>query len=76
MLTWLKRLFRRENRNELPDSMLDLRGSDPCWCGSGRKYARCHRPEDRRMQRKLGISSKTIRNNPFICQPRRKGVTK
>lgn len=38
-----------------PRSMQDLRGSDPCWCGSGKSYRRCHRPEDRRREKELGI---------------------
>ncbi len=21
--------------------------NEPCWCGSGRKYKKCHEPEDR-----------------------------
>jgi hypothetical protein len=66
MFAWLNKLFRRETRAELPDSLVDLRGSDPCWCGSGRKYARCHRPEDRRRMRELGISPAAYRGNPFV----------
>lgn len=27
--------------------MSALRPNDPCWCGSGRKYKRCHEPKDR-----------------------------
>ena len=72
MIAWLKNLFRRWQIRELPDSLTDLRGSDPCWCGSGRKYARCHRPEDRRCMRELGISQAAVRGNPFVSKPRRK----
>ena len=25
--------------------------NDPCWCGSGRKYKKCHGPADERMER-------------------------
>ncbi|MEE1274785.1 MAG: SEC-C metal-binding domain-containing protein, partial [Olegusella sp.] len=25
--------------------------NDPCWCGSGRKYKKCHGPSDERMER-------------------------
>jgi hypothetical protein len=25
----------------------DLRGSEPCWCGSEKRYSHCHRDEDR-----------------------------
>ncbi|MFP5299469.1 MAG: SEC-C metal-binding domain-containing protein, partial [Actinomycetota bacterium] len=24
----------------------DLRSNDPCWCGSGKKYKRCHKPSE------------------------------
>jgi hypothetical protein len=26
--------------------------NDPCWCGSGKKYKKCHLPEDEKKQRK------------------------
>ena len=26
-----------------------LRSNDPCWCGSGRKYKRCHKPSEGRV---------------------------
>jgi methionyl aminopeptidase len=27
-----------------------LKANDPCWCGSGRKFKRCHRDSDERLQ--------------------------
>jgi methionyl aminopeptidase len=27
-----------------------LKANDPCWCGSGRKYKRCHKPTEGRVQ--------------------------
>lgn len=65
-MRWLDRLFRRRRTRPLPDSMTDLRRSDPCWCGSGRRYAGCHRKEDRQRMRELGISKGRLRNNPFV----------
>ncbi|MEI8323656.1 MAG: SEC-C metal-binding domain-containing protein, partial [Actinomycetes bacterium] len=29
--------------NQTPPAVLPV-ASDPCWCGSGRKYKRCHKP--------------------------------
>jgi hypothetical protein len=26
--------------------------NDPCWCGSGKKYKKCHLPEDDKKQAK------------------------
>jgi methionyl aminopeptidase len=30
-------------------SRVALKANDPCWCGSGRKYKRCHRPTEGRI---------------------------
>jgi uncharacterized protein YecA (UPF0149 family) len=27
---------------------VDLQRNDPCWCGSGKKYKKCHYEEDRK----------------------------
>lgn len=31
-----------------PDSALMLRRNDTCWCGSGKKYKRCHEESDKK----------------------------
>ena len=31
-----------------PKSAMDLQRNDPCWCGSGKKYKKCHYESDRR----------------------------
>lgn len=66
-MNWLKRLFRsgREPDNTA-DSMTDLRRSDPCWCGSGRHYGKCHCKEDLKRMRALGINQAALRSNPFV----------
>lgn len=53
----LSRLLRgsKSKSDSYPRSMQDLRGGDPCWCGSGKSYRRCHRPEDRRREKELGL---------------------
>ena len=45
----LRRLFGRRKpaaSAHVPDTMQELGRNDPCWCGSGRKYKKCHRDED------------------------------
>ena len=43
LMSWLKDLFssQSESRPEAP-----LGRNDDCWCGSGKKYKRCHLKED------------------------------
>ena len=31
-----------------PESAAKLGRNDPCWCGSGKKYKRCHYEADRK----------------------------
>jgi hypothetical protein len=31
-----------------PKSAIDLPRNAPCWCGSGKKYKKCHYESDRR----------------------------
>ncbi len=49
---------------EYPSSMLDLGANSPCWCGSEKPYKKCHRPEDRRREKELGIN----RKRTSICE--------
>jgi hypothetical protein len=65
-MKWLDRLLRRRKTREVPNSMADLQRSDPCWCGSGRRYTRCHRKEDQQRMRELGLNKEGLRRNPFV----------
>ncbi|WP_429885772.1 SEC-C metal-binding domain-containing protein [Geoalkalibacter halelectricus] len=65
-MNWLRKLFGRKMSGDLPDSLTDLGRSDPCWCGSGKNYGSCHRKEDRRRLRELGLSNADLRRNPLI----------
>lgn len=59
-------LFERNRKTTTPDtprSMQELRDDDPCWCGSDKSYRKCHRPEDRKRQKELGIN----RRKSSIC---------
>jgi hypothetical protein len=61
MTNLFKWLFSRKNKraegNE-PTCMQDLRANDPCWCGSDRPYLKCHRAEDRKREKQLGLHRK------------------
>jgi len=35
-----------------PVPVRDLGRNDTCWCGSGRKYKKCHLPDDEKQLRK------------------------
>lgn len=60
-------LLRRNEKTEpgdYPRSMQDLRGGDPCWCGKDKLYRKCHRPEDRKREKELGLE----RRKGTICE--------
>ncbi|MBU0638656.1 MAG: SEC-C domain-containing protein [Planctomycetes bacterium] len=40
-----------------PEAARKLDRNDPCWCGSGKKYKKCHYEEDRKYfaQRESGV---------------------
>jgi len=40
-----------EDDDELPLAAINLGRNDPCWCGSGRKYKKCHLNEDETRRR-------------------------
>jgi len=70
-MQWLKRLrgkFRKRDvdRRQIPSRMMDLKGGDPCWCGSARKYKHCHRADDRRRLREACRGIMPFSRNPFI----------
>jgi len=44
MLEFLKNIF---GKSQPPPR--NLGRNDPCWCGSGKKYKRCHYEEDERV---------------------------
>ncbi len=54
----LNKLF---GRNKCPpQEALKLGRNDPCWCGSGKKYKKCHYESDRKyFSSKLAAMCKT-----------------
>ncbi len=38
-----------------------IRRNDPCWCGSGKKYKKCHMDEDERGQKKAGPPNRMVK---------------
>jgi uncharacterized protein YecA (UPF0149 family) len=34
--------------NRPPQSAMNLGRNEPCWCGSGKKYKKCHYASDKR----------------------------
>ncbi|MFL6293270.1 MAG: SEC-C domain-containing protein [Thermoanaerobaculia bacterium] len=47
LTSWIRNLFSRPE----PPKEVALRRNDLCWCGSGKKYKRCHLPKDEAKQR-------------------------
>jgi len=45
--------------------------NDPCWCGSGTKYKKCHRGADAVEARKKGADSQRQGIRPGVISPRR-----
>ena len=43
LMSWLKGLFSSQPKTPLEEP---LGRNDECWCGSGKKYKRCHLKED------------------------------
>jgi uncharacterized protein YecA (UPF0149 family) len=41
---WLDKLLHRQP----PKSTKQLKRNDPCWCGSGKKYKKCHYEADQK----------------------------
>jgi hypothetical protein len=47
LTSWIRNLFSRPE----PPKMVALGRNDLCWCGSGKKYKKCHLPKDEANQR-------------------------
>jgi len=49
MANFFKNLFKTHNP---PKNSKDLGRNDPCWCGSGKKYKKCHLDSDDKVRAK------------------------
>ncbi|HYX91738.1 MAG TPA: type I methionyl aminopeptidase [Myxococcaceae bacterium] len=45
--------------------------NEPCWCGSGTKYKKCHRSADEAELRRRGAEARSRRLRPGVVSPRR-----
>src|SRR5919197_4522935 len=45
--------------------------NEPCWCGSGTKYKKCHRSADEAELRRQGAEARSRRVRPGVVSPRR-----
>ena len=51
-----------------------LKRNDPCWCGSGKKYKKCHLQSDKAENRGMGNSNSRIKSKRDIAGMRRAGA--
>ena len=43
LMSWFQKLFSPRHSSESPSQSRPALGrNDPCWCGSGKKYKKCH----------------------------------
>jgi len=48
-MNFLKKIFARTP----PPEAQDMQRNEPCWCGSGKKYKKCHQPSDQKYFMKI-----------------------
>ena len=58
-MKFLKKLFGIEQQ---PKECPKLGRNDPCWCGSGKKYKRCHMEADAKRRSRMLASACTTRS--------------
>jgi len=58
LTNWLLSKNIKKTESDYPTSMQELRANGPCWCGSDKPYRKCHRPEDRKREKALGLDRK------------------
>ena len=55
LTSWIRNLFSRPE----PPKEVALGRNDLCWCGSGKKYKKCHLPKDEAKQREANYAAMT-----------------
>ena len=53
LTSWIRNLFSRPERPKA----VALGRNDLCWCGSGKKYKKCHLPKDEADQREANYAA-------------------
>lgn len=53
LTSWIRNLFSRPERPK----EVALGRNDLCWCGSGKKYKKCHLPKDEADQREANYAA-------------------
>jgi SEC-C motif-containing protein len=53
LTSWFRKMFSRPGRPK----EVALGRNDPCWCGSGKKYKRCHLGKDSAEQREANYAA-------------------
>ena len=53
LMSWFRNMFSRAERPK----EVALGRNDLCWCGSGKKYKRCHLPQDAAEQREANYAA-------------------
>jgi hypothetical protein len=48
-MSLLKNLIKNLSVKDKPDVPKEIGRNEDCWCGSGRKYKKCHLAEDERV---------------------------
>jgi hypothetical protein len=59
LTSWFKNLFSRAERPK----EVALGRNDACWCGSGKKYKKCHLESDAAKQREAGYAAQFAARN-------------
>lgn len=59
LTNWLRKMF---SRGESPGEV-ELGRNDLCWCGSGKKYKRCHLSKDAAKQREANYAAQFAARN-------------
>jgi hypothetical protein len=59
LTSWFKNLFSRAERPQA----VALGRNDACWCGSGKKYKKCHLDSDAEKQRETGYAAQFAARN-------------
>lgn len=66
LTSWIRNLFSRPERPKA----VALGRNDLCWCGSGKKYKKCHLPKDEAEQREANyaalVAARTRRANGIV----------